>query len=155
MSRRVPTHLRILRGNPGKRALPKNEPRPKHDLLLAPEWLSDSEKVGWSYVISQAPAGMLKTLDRAVLAVFVIAEDKFRRAVEEINRSGLTAPSSQHGSAHVRVPSPHLRIMKQQSEIMLRCIGELGFSPVSRSRVEVLPAARDGEADEWEGLLPP
>jgi hypothetical protein len=32
----VPTHLKIIRGNPGKRKINKNEPKPVGDLKDAP-----------------------------------------------------------------------------------------------------------------------
>ena len=37
----VPTHLRVIRGNPGKRALNGNEPLPVGDLVDPPEWMTE------------------------------------------------------------------------------------------------------------------
>ena len=34
-----PTHLKVLAGNPGKRPLPKNEPKPKPIAPRCPQWL--------------------------------------------------------------------------------------------------------------------
>ena len=62
----VATHLKILRGNPGKRALNHSEPMPTGDLLDAPEWMSQDQKAGWDYAIENAPR-LLKKLDRSVL----------------------------------------------------------------------------------------
>ena len=36
----VPTHLKVLRGNPGKRRLNNGEPLPIGDLVDPPEWMT-------------------------------------------------------------------------------------------------------------------
>ena len=76
----VPTHLKVLRGNPGKRRLNDNEPKPDGELSDPPEWMSESQKQGWIYAIENAPDGLLKKLDRSVLVAWVIAEDLHRQA---------------------------------------------------------------------------
>ena len=50
----VPRHLKVLRGNPGKRRLHDAEPMPLGDLVDPPEWLTESQKAGWEYAISNA-----------------------------------------------------------------------------------------------------
>ncbi len=60
----VPTYLKVIRGNPGKRPLNENEPVPDGALADPPEWMSESQKAGWNYAIENAPAGLLKKLDR-------------------------------------------------------------------------------------------
>ena len=42
----VPTRLKVIRGNPGKRALNKNEPQPAGELADPPDWMSESQKAG-------------------------------------------------------------------------------------------------------------
>jgi hypothetical protein len=45
----VPNRLKVIRGNPGKRALNKNEPQLAGDLSDAPDWMTESQKAGWNY----------------------------------------------------------------------------------------------------------
>ena len=40
-----PTHLKLLAGNPGKRLLNRNEPKPQGDLHDAPDWLTNAHAV--------------------------------------------------------------------------------------------------------------
>jgi phage terminase small subunit len=44
----IPTHLKILRGNPGKRPLNKSEPKPTGKLPACPEWLSEHARELWN-----------------------------------------------------------------------------------------------------------
>jgi P27 family predicted phage terminase small subunit len=129
-----PTHLKELEGNPGKRRLNKDEPKPEGDLYAAPEWMSETQREGWAYAITNAPHGLLKQLDRSVLAIWVVAEDLHRQAAEKIAQYGLLTKSPNAG---LPLQSPYLAILNKQAQIMLKAGAELGFSPSSRTRVQV------------------
>jgi hypothetical protein len=88
-----PTALKELEGNPGKRPLNQREPKPDGDLYGAPEWMTDSQREGWAYAITHAPYGLLKQLDRSMLAIWVVAEDLHREAAEKIAQYGLLTKS--------------------------------------------------------------
>ena len=137
----TPTHLKELHGNPSKLPLNKREPRPEGELYAAPEWMSPSQREGWAYAITCSPHGLLKCLDRSVLAIWVVAEDLHREAAEKIAQFGLLTKSPNAG---LPLQSPYLAILNKQAQIMLKAAAELGFSPSSRSRVQVSPGARGG-----------
>jgi P27 family predicted phage terminase small subunit len=127
----VPTHLRMIRGNPGKRALNKNEPMPTGDLLDPPDWMSESQRIGWNYAIENTPRGLLKKLDRSVLVAWVVAEDLHRNATAMVEEVRAAYQGAQHRSPDpVAVPA----IVNKQAAIMLKAAEQLGFSPASRSR---------------------
>ena len=129
-----PTHLKELEGNPGKRRLNKDEPQSEGDLYEAPEWMSETQREGWAYATTNAPYGLLKQLDRCVLAIWVVAEDLHREAAEKIAQYGLLTKSPHAG---LPLQSPYLAILNKQAQIMLRARAELGFSPSGRARVQV------------------
>lgn len=134
-----PTALKLVAGNPGKRALPKREPKPRGNLYDPPDWLTDQQRTGWQYAIETAPLGLLKRVDRSTLVAWVIAEDLHRQAVEKLN-VGAMLIKTPNG---MPVQSPYLSIINKQAAIMLKAASEMGFTPASRSRVEV-----DGEGQE-------
>jgi P27 family predicted phage terminase small subunit len=148
-----PTALKKLEGNPGKRPLNEHEPKPEGDLYAAPQWMSESQRVGWGYAITHAPYGLLKHLDRSILAIWVVAEDLHREASEKISQYGLLTKSPNAG---LPLQSPYLAILNKQAQIMLKAGAELGFSPSSRSRVQVVPDvspspfSRFRRAKPWE-----
>jgi hypothetical protein len=97
--RPTPTHLRLLRGNPGKRPLPKHEPRPAGDLLHAPDWISsDRQKAAWAYAIANIPPGLLKMIDRDVLAIHIAAMDTVVECQSKIAETGLVVVSRNRGA---------------------------------------------------------
>lgn len=128
-----PTWLKVVAGNPGRRPLNVDEPIPVGDLVDPPEWMTDTQKAGWRYAIEHSPQGLLKRLDRSVLAVWVVAEDLHRDAAEKVARYGSVIKTPVSG---VPVASPYLAVLNKQAAIMMKAASEMGFSPVARSRVK-------------------
>jgi P27 family predicted phage terminase small subunit len=136
----VPTYLKVIRGNPGKRPLNEHEPKPIGDLNEPPTWMSKSQRAGWRYAIQHAPPGLLKKLDRSVLTAWVVAEDLHRKASEMLEQHGLLIKAPNSG---LPIQSPYLPVVNRQASIMLKAVEQLGFSPASRSRVQIEPHVRD------------
>lgn len=91
----TPTHLKLVRGNPGKRALNKGEPQPPAgDTLMPPPFLNDDAKVEWGRVLGDLQrCGLVTTIDRAALAGYCQAYgtwaecDRALRAAAEVDRA--------------------------------------------------------------------
>lgn len=130
---RKPTALKLVEGNPGKRPLNKREPKPKGNLYDPPDWLNEAQRKGWEYAIECAPYGLLKRVDRSTLTAWVVAENLHRQATEKLN-GGAMLIKTPNG---MPVQSPYLSIINKQAMIMLKAASEMGFTPASRSRVEV------------------
>jgi P27 family predicted phage terminase small subunit len=130
-----PTHLKLLDGNPGKRALNKREPKPTGE-PIAPSFFTDAQRAVWDEAIASAPAGLLKRLDSSVLAGWCVAFDLWRRAVEQVNKTGLVTQSPTQG---VPMQNPYLAVVNKQQGIMLKCAAEMGFTPASRTRIALDP----------------
>ncbi len=144
----VPTYLKLIRGNPGKRPLNETEPVPEGDLHEPPKWMSKPQRAGWRYAIEHAPAGLLKRLDRSVLTAWVVAEDLHRKASEMVERHGLLIKAPNTG---LPIQSPYLPVVNRQATIMLKAAEQLGFSPGSRSRVQI-DADRRSQPNAFEGF---
>lgn len=155
--KRRPDMLHDLHGNPGKRARPSAKAEkdvaaigsPAADVLPeaqaamladAPTWLSDGQKAGWVFALTNAPPGLLKRLDRGLLAVWVVAEDIHRRAVLGLETTDLMVRFP--GSMQVQ-QSPYLAVVNKQAQILARVAAELGFSPASRPRALEAPSPGD------------
>jgi hypothetical protein len=80
--------------------------------------------------MAQAPPGLLTTVDRSALTVWVIAEDIHRRASEELAKGSLLVES---GGAHV--PNRLIGILTRQALVLLKAASDLGFTPASRPRM--------------------
>lgn len=136
-----PTVLKLVTGNPGKRAINTKEPKPQGNLYDAPKWLTKSQAASWAYAIECAPLGLLKRIDRSVLVAWVVAEDLHRQAIEKLNGGALLIKTPNG----MPVQSPYLSIVNKQAQIMLKAGSEMGFTPASRSRVE-----QDGETNDGD-----
>lgn len=134
-----PTWLKVVAGNPGRRPLNEDEPIPVGDLADAPEWMTETQKVGWRYAIEHAPLGLLKRLDRSVLVVWVVAEDLHRDAAEKVARFGSVIKMPGTG---IPVASPYVGVLNKQAALMMKAASEMGFTPVARSRVKTENSGR-------------
>jgi P27 family predicted phage terminase small subunit len=132
-----PTRLKLLTGNPGKRALNANEPTPEPAIPECPVELGPVARREWDRLVIELSAlRMLTHLDRAALAAYCGAYAMWAEATEAIQKYG-TMVKSPSGYPQ---QSPYVSIANRQAEIMMRIASEFGFTPASRSRISA-PAA--------------
>lgn len=136
-----PTQLKVLEGNPGGKALNRREPKPKRPLKDAPAWFDRMHREVWEHTLQEAPAGLLKSIDEAVLATYVTAYIIHQRATEELCSSELLIESLMGGIK----ANPLVQVQSMAAKVMLRAAAEMGFTPSSRSRVIVDPDDGDDE----------
>lgn len=128
-----PTYMRLLEGNAGKRPMNHAEPKPTQPLAEPPASLSDRQKDIWRYALEHAPIGLLTSLDESVFKVWVIACDFHDQANTMVNTAGIFMRTKQG----VPIQNPWMAVVNRQSLIMMRAAAEMGFTPSSRSRVQV------------------
>jgi P27 family predicted phage terminase small subunit len=147
--RPIPTALKLVSGNPGRRPLPKDEPQPEGNLHEPPEAMSDEQKAEWRYAIENAPLGLLRWLDRNLFAQWCIAsvdlteaELILRTEGKVVNRGGDQRITINPDGTQVktvrsasRVINPWVRARYDAFVRMMKTEAELGFSPTSRSRI--------------------
>jgi P27 family predicted phage terminase small subunit len=153
-----PTALKRIQGNPGKRALNKNEPKftgtPK-----CPTWLTKSAKAEWRRVVAELSAlDMLRSVDSSSLAAYCQSYSRWRSAEETIDHEGQTVQEPITNKAgevvgHKTKRHPATSIAKEALTSMLRASALFGFDPSSRSRLSVgEPTAADPFTTFMESL---
>src|SRR5713101_6600171 len=86
----VPTTLKLLRGNPGKRPLNPDEPQPRVEIPPCPSHLSTEAKKEWRRSAKLlAELGLLASIDRAALALYCEAWARWVQAEEALQTYGL------------------------------------------------------------------
>jgi phage terminase small subunit len=154
-----PTLLHKLHGTdrPYVRRRAQTEPQPVGDLKDPPEWFDEGQREAWDYAIIHAPAGLMKMLDRGMLALWCEAEDRHRRATiaqAELNRRSRQLPYLIRDKNKELVPSPYVEILDRTARIMFQASDRLGFSPVARPRIKLdEPPATSGDATNPWALL--
>jgi len=148
----IPTRVKLLLGNPGKRPLNESEPQPARLAPACPPELSQAAKDEWNRIIAElVELGLMTTLDRAALATYCQAHAMWLDAVQAIQKYG---PLVKSPNGYPQV-SPYFAIANKQAEIMIRIASEFGFTPASRSRISTgepspLPLFETLENDEVE-----
>src|SRR5512146_1986094 len=97
---------------------------PLSTATVAPR-MTEGQKAGWNYAIEHAPLGLLKKLDRSVLAAWVVAEDLHRRASEQVEKFGILTKAPNTG---LPIQSPYLPVLNKQAQIILKAAEQLGFT---------------------------
>jgi P27 family predicted phage terminase small subunit len=144
----VPTHLKVIRGNPGRRKINTREPKPPGDLREPPAHFDEELREVWQYAIANAPPGLLKRIDSSVLETWCTSHLLHRKAVAQVRQFGLLMKAPITG---LPIQSPYLPIVNKQAFIMLRAIDHLGFSPASRTRI-MMGADPAGAAGGWDEI---
>jgi P27 family predicted phage terminase small subunit len=142
-----PTAVKVLEGNPGKRALNTQEPKP---LLGAPErppHLKGKAYTEWYRVTKQLEKlRLLSTIDRAVLASYCVAYQHWADAEEKLQIEGMVIITV-NGNV---IQNPYLSISNRAMEQMVKFAAEFGMTPSSRARLKV---ETPSEEDEMATLL--
>jgi P27 family predicted phage terminase small subunit len=156
----TPSKLRRLRGNPGRRPMPKNEAQPQisEKVPRPPAYLVGAARKEWFKI---APllheTGLLTKLDTRALEGYCVNYGRWVEAEEEIRRTG-TVIRSPNGQPTI---SPYVRVSSDSYQAWTKALIEFGMTPSSRSRVTVTkpekPDAfelflRDGVIPRSEGI---
>ena len=131
-----PTQLKKLRGNPGRRPLPKNEPKPrqKSSIPRAPAHLNKVAQKEWRRMAKELhPLGLLTNVDLTAFAAYCATFSVWLDAQAQISKHGVLI-KAQSGFP---MQSPYLTISNRAMTEMRKWLVEFGCSPSSRSRVSV------------------
>lgn len=145
-----PTALKLVKGNPGKRALNKKEAQVDLAQPTPPEFLNTDAKVEWGRVIGTLyKAGLMTELDRACLAAYCQAYGRWAQAEralarmadkDEYNRALMV--KTHNGTA---IQNPLVGTANKAKADMVRYALEFGMTPSARSKVNATPHEQSTE----------
>ena len=140
--RQTPTALKLLRGNPGKRRLPEDEPKPGAPASAeAPAWLDSEAREFWdTYAPRLIELGLLTELDVELFADACSAHSLMLRAQARVGTKLLKDGR----------PNPLIRVARDAREQKNRILGQFGFSPATRAKLNVPGKPK---VDPFEELL--
>ena len=142
-----PTVLKLLAGNPGRRPLNQDEPKPKVRLPRVPEHLSEAARKEWRRLGGMLVGmGVMTEADGDALALLCTSWARWLEAEEQLRRYGIVIKSP----SGYPIQSPYLSIARQSMAEVRSLLSEFGLTPASRSRVSV---AEQKESDPFEAFL--
>lgn len=135
-----PSRLKLLEGNPGKRAIYKTrEPRPNLAAPSCPPWLDREARAEWRRVTAELKAlGMLVRLDRSTLAAYCATWSQWREAFLFLR---------EHGTSFLKdgVPTAYPEAKREEAlrSQLLTYAREWGMTASARARLATpeLPTA--------------
>jgi P27 family predicted phage terminase small subunit len=157
--RPTPTHLKLLRGNPGHQKLNTDEPQPPRPPQVPepPGFLVGYGADEWHRVGPELYAlGLLTALDVMPLAAYCQAYHHWRTAEEALARMAEKDPVT--GALLIKSTlgdpraNPLIRVANNAAADMIRFAGEFGMTPSARARVRAGVAWREG-GGKFDGLI--
>ena len=138
--RKLPTHLKLLKGNPGKRAIkPEPEPPVPDKPPDPPECLDEDAKNEWWRIAPELHAlGLLTAVDYMSLAVYCNAYSRWitaERLLAAMADKDATRGLLLKGNAGSPMVNPLVKIARNAAADMVRFAGDFGMTPVARSRL--------------------
>lgn len=140
----TPTVLRVLRGNPGRRALNADEPTPPgiqadSELATCPKWLTGEAKRLWERVAPGAIAsGLLTVVDLPAFEALCQSYARWRE-YERLTGKNL----------ELAIAKGYRNQAVKERNLMMQIGGRFGFDPSSRSNVKATPPKAQSPADAF------
>jgi P27 family predicted phage terminase small subunit len=151
--RPVPTALKLIQGNPGKRAINKSEPKKVAANLRVPGHLDTIAKTQWKKLAGVLDdLGVISQTDLSALEQCVETYARIRRLRIEIKKLGGTAYESikidHKGEATGEIlwkAYPQVAQLERAETNHKVYLTELGLTPSSRSKIQAIDKADDDD----------
>jgi P27 family predicted phage terminase small subunit len=145
-----PTAIKELEGNPGKRPLNADEPKPERKAPPCPKWLEPEAKKEWRRLSKQLEQiGVLTEVDQAAFASYCQAYARWKEAEEFMTQHGTIVKTKSGYWQTV----PQVSIAQTYLKIMNKIAEQFGLTPAARSRITAGADMKDAAVDDMDALL--
>jgi P27 family predicted phage terminase small subunit len=144
----MPTSIRMLRGNKGKRPVNPREPQPERKAPRCPDHLDAEAKKEWKRLSKLLlKLGVLTEADGMALACLCQTWSTLGKAQRKLNETGLLFKTP---SGYVQ-QSPFVSIVSACGDIVMKLSQEFGLTPAARGRLQIGPIAPENtEKSKWD-----
>ena len=130
----MPTKMKLITGNRGKRPINENEPEPKVEIPRKPKTLQGVAAEEWYRITPElSKLGLLTKIDRVALELYCQLYSYWVDACSKVKSKGMVIESENGGMYQ----NPYLGIANKCTEKMHKMLCEFGMTPASRSRIKV------------------
>lgn len=140
--------VKKLKGNPGKRAIQAPTVRALGDAFV-PAHLTDDAQGCIEVIRASMPPTTYAKADSFILSAYATAWALHKQAVEALS-DGTENPPVEIGSTGNRVPSPWVKILNQQAQLLASLGDRLGLDPKARAALK-LPEEKP--RSKFDGLV--
>lgn len=143
----TPSHLKLVKGNPGRRPMNAAEPKPERSRPSPPAHMTDKGRETWGYVSGLLDRmGILTEVDAVGLELLCEAYADLLKARDELDAFGSDYYETVNQSGGVMHRAHPAVAVRNDAERRIKAwLAEFGMTPSARSRVRV-----NGEEAEQE-----
>jgi P27 family predicted phage terminase small subunit len=133
----IPTHLKILRGNPGHRPIPDDEPQPEQKKPRCPSYIKGERRREWHRITRELlEMGVLALPDRVAIEKYTFWFMTWLKVSEEIERDGVTKIYKLEKTGYPML-DPRISLANTASDKIDRFLTEFGCTAASRTRIRI------------------
>lgn len=147
----LPTAVKAVKGTLRKSRTNQAEPGPTASLADPPLDMREAATDLWRYLVGNTPAGVLHANNAALLERYCELLAQYRDVVHEIARRGVGGLLAKDRFG-LPTRSILFELQVELSHLLRECEAELGFTPVSRARVQVPQATATNHDDPWADI---
>jgi P27 family predicted phage terminase small subunit len=148
-----PTALKKLAGNPGKRPLNENEPKPDRANIKLPRGRlpKEGQRIWKLLAPKMVELGILTEIDLPAFEMMCIHYALAREAMEEIIERGMLIEDRDKQPRK----NPAYQLYRENSNAFKQYLAEFGLTPSSRSRIGALPMEDEQSLSDllFEGVV--
>ena len=148
----TPTQLKILRGNPGKRKLPADEPQPPTSGIEMPDYLGPVARSRWAVMLPLLEAVRVMTkADVEALARYCDTYEWWLATREKLRKEGDTYPIlNDKGEVKYIAQRPEVAIAHKLAAQLHTLEADFGLNPSSRTK---LATQNEAPKDDLEAFF--
>ncbi|MFZ4858559.1 MAG: phage terminase small subunit P27 family [Desulfuromonadaceae bacterium] len=133
-----PTYLKLITGNPGKRALNKNEPMATTAPPRAPQWLDTRARAIFKLLTRRlVEMGYASASHTESLALAAWRLSQVETCAAVLDRDGYTFETTTPRGPAVIKARPEVALMTQAAKHAQSLLNEFGLTPASATRVQL------------------
>ena len=149
----TPTVLKMVKGNPGKRAINKNEPQPTKGIPDCPEHIEGLSREAWDKLCkSLDDMGVLTLADTHALEILCGIYGRIRQLNEQIKKDGLVIDTVNVNGDRMMRGNPAVSQLEKAESLFKNYLTEFGLTPSSRSKISVNKKSEDNDPLERYGV---
>ena len=132
-----PTILKIAKGNPGKRQLNKQEPKPETDGIEPPAWVTGVSLKKWHEIVPKLIAmGVMTNADIEAIARYCTMHEHYVKYLDQVRRGlDVLVIRDEKGKVKYMQSTPAATMVTKLAQSMLRIEQEFGLTPSARTGI--------------------
>jgi len=140
----------MARGNPGKRRLNAQEPKPESDGIEPPAWVTGVSLEKWNEIVPKLIAmGVMTNADIEAIARYCTMHEHYVKYLDQVRRGlDVLVIRDEKGKVKYMQSTPAATMVTKLAASMLRIEQEFGLTPSARTGIVATKQDTDADAEK-------